>query len=111
MSLDFVVEESLKDMDHIPSTMSAILSVIVAFNLDEQNCLNRPNGYASTWLSGYVAARLRSYVATRLHRLKNELDSGVACSFRLMDYCFSTLTRERVKFFFSALFFSVEKSA
>ena len=41
------MQESSKDMDHLPSTMSAVLSVIVAFNLDEQNGLNRPNGYAA----------------------------------------------------------------
>ena len=39
-----MVQESLKDTDHLAQTMSAILSVIVAFALDEQNGLNRPNG-------------------------------------------------------------------
>ena len=43
-------------------------------------------------------------MATRLHRLKNELDSCVAFLFRLMDYCFGTLNKERVKFLCSALF-------
>ena len=48
------------------------------------------------WLRGYLATRLRSYVATRLHQLKNELDSCVACFFRLKDYCFGTWIKERV---------------
>ena len=68
------------------------------------------HGYAATWLRGYVATRLhgyaatwlRGYAATRLHPLKNELDSCAAFSFRLMDYCFGTLIKERVKFLFSA---------
>ena len=42
-------------------------------------------------------------MATRLHRLKNELDSCVAFLFRLMDYCFGTLNKERIKFLGSAL--------
>ena len=34
---------------------------------------------------------------------KNELDSCVACSFGLMDYCFGTLIKERVRFMCSVL--------
>ena len=64
----------------------------------------RSSRYAAKWLRGYVAMRLRSYVATRLHRLKNELDSCVAFLFRLMDYCFGTLNKERIKLLCSALF-------
>ena len=63
----------------------------------------RNSRYVASRLRGYAATRLRSYVATRLHRLKNELDSRVACSFRLMDYCFGTLIKERVKFLCSVL--------
>ena len=37
------------------------------------------------------------------HGLKNELDLCVACSFRLMDYCFGTLIKERVRFMCSVL--------
>ena len=38
------------------------------------------------------------------HGLKNELDSCcVACLFRLMDYCFGTLIKERVRFMCSVL--------
>ena len=38
-----------------------------------------------------------------VHRLKNELDSCVACSFRRMDYCFGTSIKERVRFMCSVL--------
>ena len=55
-------------------------------------------------LRGYAAKWLRGYGATWLPRLKNELDSCVAFLFRLKDYCFGTLIKERVKFLCSALF-------
>ena len=42
-------------------------------------------------------------MATWLHRLKNELDSCAAFLFRLMDYCFGTLTKERNNFLCSVL--------
>ena len=47
----------------------------------------RNSRYAANWLGGYVA-----------HWLKNELNSYVACLFRLKDYCSGTLIKERVKF-------------
>ena len=47
----------------------------------------RNSRYAANWLGGYVA-----------HWLKNELNSYVACLFRLKDYCSDTLIKERVKF-------------
>ena len=73
VSWDFEVEESLKDMDHLPSTMSAILSVIVAFNLDEQNNLDwtdqmgtRLCGHVAKWPRGLAVTELRGYAATSI---------------------------------------------
>ena len=69
------------------------------------------SGYLATQLVHALAlfyvfyfSRFLGYVVTWLHRLKNELDSCVAFLFWLMDYCFGTLIKERVKFLFSALF-------
>ena len=40
-------------------------------------------------------ARFGSRIIVSAHGLKNELDPCVACSFRLMDYCFGTLIKDR----------------
>ena len=44
-----------------------------------------------------------SWIIVSAHGLKNELDPCVACSFRLVDYCFGTWIKERVRSMCSVL--------
>ena len=55
------------------------------------------HGYTATGLHGYLPLPLVLVLArtwlVSAHGLKNALDSCVACSFQLMDYCYKNLKR------------------